>query len=61
MGRRGTASNLVFVGVKVDPRQLERLDALAAVDQRSRSWVIRQLLARALSQVTRTAPQAAVR
>ena len=57
--RRGR-SKLVFVGVKFEPTVLARVDALAALDQRTRSWVLRQLVGRALAQVARM-PQVGAR
>jgi hypothetical protein len=51
----------MFLGVRVAPEQLARVDALAALDRRTRSWVVRELLDRALAQMTRTGSQAGAR
>ena len=42
-------SRLVFLGVVVEPSQLERLDALATRDRRSRSFLVREALDRWLA------------
>jgi hypothetical protein len=40
--------------VTVELEQLARINALAAADERSRSWVVRKLLADGLAKMART-------
>jgi hypothetical protein len=53
--RRETGrSRYTFLGVTIELEQLERINALAAADERTRSWVVRKLLAKGLAQMART-------
>jgi predicted transcriptional regulator len=47
--------DIQMLGFEADSNLRNRIDAVARKDDRSRSWVIRQLLVRALAQQEKTA------
>jgi predicted DNA-binding protein len=60
--RKRNDHGLVTTSVILEKQQVARLEALAAVERRSRSFVLRDVIERGLTAMTRhTAPEAVAR